>query len=287
MSRRLSAIFLIILATLPAACLPPEDTHDTLRRFEPDTPMGQLQAEGTLAIAVDGSFEPFVVDSRSVPEGFLVDLGTFVAEELGVEPRFSVLSSTDDVLLRVDAGVADLGLGQARLTERSLRNNVLTDPYYIAHQRLLVEEGSGIDGVEALGGRRVCSVADPATGVDIESLNPDAIVTGASSLAACSRALEQGSVEAVTGDDAVLLGIAGESGRELVGDDLTTVGYAAAVYPELTGLSAFFNEALAETKQEGQWATWYERWIAPVSHEEPEPPDLQAEEAAALWPADN
>jgi hypothetical protein len=42
---------------------------------------------------------------------------------------------------------------------------------------------------------------------------------------------------------------------------------------------------MSEAEVEGRWNDWYDAWVAPVTgSSEVEPPQLEAEEAAALFP---
>jgi len=286
--RRASLTLLVALAVL-ASCVPPET--DPIRRFSADTPLGELQETGTMRIAVDTDWLPFGSDAPTEPRGFAVDLGAFVAREMGMEAELIAASSADEVASLVNGGEAALGFAAFELTEENVRDNSLTDPFFIAHQRLLVPAGSDIEEIDDLEGREVCQVVDEITGVSAADLIDGASVASTSDLRGCITGLEREETDAVFAPDGHLLRSLEPDGNggaafELTGDDQTTVGWAAITSPELSGLVGHFNDSLAEAKSDGDWSRWYARWIEPLTGEsEPEPPGLSLEEAAALFPS--
>ncbi len=285
---RRSCLALLIALSVVAACVPPET--DPIRRFPVDTALGELQETGTMRIAVDTNWRPFGDEDANGPRGFAVDLGRFVAGEMGMEAQLIAASSPDEVAGLVNGGEADLGFAAFELTEESVRNNSLTDPFFIAHQRLAVPAGSDIEAVDDLEGKRVCEVVHEITGVSVSELIEPVDVSEENDVGACVMEVRRGTVDAVSAPDGLLLPWLEADGAdpnlELTGDEATTVGWAAIASPELSGIVGHFNDSLAEAKSDGDWTRWYARWIEPLTGEsEPEPPQLSLEEAAALFPS--
>ncbi|MDQ5816069.1 MAG: transporter substrate-binding domain-containing protein [Actinomycetota bacterium] len=286
--RRTSLLCLVVLSVV-ASCVPPET--DPIRRFAADTPLGEFQKAGIMRIAVDTNWTPFGAGTSTDPRGFAVDLGTFVASEMGMETEFIGASSSDEVVDLVNEGEADLGFAAVELTEENVRNNSLTDPFFIAHQRLLAPTGSGITDIDDLDGKRVCEVVEKGTGVSMSELTDGVEVVSENDLQACIEKVQRSASDAVAAPDGHLLPWLEPSGAigldfELVGDEATTVGWAAIASPELSGLVGHFNDSLAEAKVDGDWSEWYARWIEPFTGErDAEPPGLSLEEAAALFPS--
>ena len=292
---RTTLLCLLVLSVV-ASCVPPET--DPIRRFPADTPLGDFQRGEIMRVAIDTNWAPFGTGTSSDPRGFAADLGVFVAGEMGMETDLIAAASSDEVVDLVNEGEADLGFAAIELTEENVRNNSLTDPFFIAHQRLLVRAGSGIEDIEDLAGKRVCEVVDQTTGVSVSELVEPVDVLTKGRVQDCVESLDRGSVVAISAQDGHLLewlapsrgpeasGIPGEPAYVLVGNEETTVGWAAIASPELSGLVGHFNDSLAEAKVDGDWSRWYARWIEPRSGErDPEPPDLSLEEAAALFPS--
>ena len=279
----------LLMLSVAASCVPPET--DPIRRFPGDTPLGEFQRAGIMRVAIDTNWAPFGTGTSTDPRGFAVDLGVFVAGEMGMEPEFIAASSSAEVAGLVNEGEADLGFAAFELTEENVRNNSLTDPFFIAHQRLLVHARSDFEDIEDIEGKEICQVVDEVTGVSAAALVESVDVTAQDDIQECVEELEREEVDAVFAPDGHLLRWLDPDRTdrirfELVGDEATTVGWAAIASPELSGIVGHFNDSLAEAKSDGDWTEWYVRWIEPLTgNSDVEPPDLSLEEAAALWPS--
>ena len=78
-----------------------------------------------------------------------------------------------------------------------------------ANQRILALKGSGIDSAAALSGKRVCAVTGTTSLTALFALDPRPTLFGVSSWTDCLVMLQQGQVDAISTDDAVLSGLAG------------------------------------------------------------------------------
>jgi ABC-type amino acid transport substrate-binding protein len=172
------------------------------------------------------------------------------------------------------------------ITEDGVRTYSFTDPYYVAHQRLLVDEPSSIDGIDDLGTQGACSAINPTTGVALDAIDPTIHVTPAVPIDDCVALLRAGRVAAVTAPDVALIEVMFETPDvKIVGDDLTTEGYGAVVRTGASQFVDFVNAVWDEAKDEGRWMSFYDRWIAPHTNDPVEaPPIMTVEEAAALFP---
>lgn len=276
--------------------------------------MGRIQARGLLMVGIpDDPRPPFsFIPPIGTPQGFVIELANEVAEALDVKAKFLPLGP--DQLLDVqtlEGQGLDLSFPMVPTTEayviekceRARRGTTVestcrhvSHPFYVAHQRLLVRNGTGIAGLQNLAGREACSASDPITGVDIAKLNPDAQIINVADPGECALLLENGRVDAVSALDVDLMQVwAGvtdctqpcppSTEFSLVGDDLTTIGIGVAMPPDATW-SAFVNETWAETDAEGRYLEFHEKWIGPYGIELDEAPDMTVEEAAGLFPCD-
>jgi glutamate transport system substrate-binding protein len=278
----------LALAVSFGACVPAEEDNDRIPNFDPaENIMGQIQEDGVLKIGVEGDTFPWSsTQDASPPLGFNVDLGQLVADSLGVDAEF-VTADRDALPAMVADGDLHIAFPLIPITENLLIDHGLTDPYYVAHQRLLVRDGSAIDGLDDLGGSDVCSIANAETGADVELLNPQIAEVIATDERECLDLIRDDRVDAVTGPDILLLTIAAaEEHLTIVGDQMTTEGYGAVVSRGTGGFDGFVDGVFAEADQELYWTDLYAEWISPVTGEDPPPfPTMNLEEAAALFPA--
>ena len=302
---------IVAVALLCAACVPPPQDDDTVQRFDPeDTYMGKIQQRGVLKVGIPEEPRPpfsFTPESHGVegdPQGFLVDLSKELSTALGVDIEFVHLSEADLVLPNtLDApSPVDIAFPQIPTTAELLKGtgkdnpgHPLTHPYFVAHQRLLVNKDSRISGPSDLGaGSVVCTVLDDTTGVPPSVFSPDAeAVPG--TIDSCAEALSHNDVDAVTATDMVLMSTWAAITNcfqpckpapdyAIVGDQLTTEGFGAMMPVGARGWSNFVNATWAETDAEGRWLEFFDEWCNPYGLHLDEAPTMTVEEAAGLYP---
>ncbi|MFT2017258.1 protein kinase domain-containing protein [Streptomyces sp. 796.1] len=198
----------------------------------PETPTGKK-----ITIGVKADQPGFGVrKSDGSYAGFDVDVATYVARALGHAPADitwkPVRSSDREAALtshEVDLVVATYTINESRAERVDFAG-----PYLVAHQDvLLAANNSAISKPSDLNGKRVCSVtgSTPAQVLKDSGAAPQAEIVSAHSYALCVNALEQGTVDAVTTDDALLAGYAADrygafrlGGFRLSGDERYGVG---------------------------------------------------------------
>ncbi len=280
--RALARSLAVVLALVAAACVPPPPNDDEFVRFDEETVMGEIQAEGTLVAGVpDDVGEPWVE--------FVTPVANDVADSLRVD--LEVRSHPNEELVGlVDAGAIDIAFPVLTLTEELVRKHAFSDPVYVAHQRLVVPAGEAVETVDDLSGE-VCSPIDDATGVELQELNESVVTVPLEpgNAAGCVPLLEDGLVSSATAPDVLLASIVAELGRgyEVAGEQLTTEPLGISLESGASGWVDYVNKIITEFDQEGRWAHSYEESLGPLlGGETPEPPNMTVEEAAALFPAD-
>jgi ABC-type amino acid transport substrate-binding protein len=278
----LSALFAVSLA----ACVPPPPNDDAIIDYEEDTVMGLIQDAGVLRVAFENR-PPFAfVEDGGEPDGFAAEFARDVGASLGVEKEFLEVSAGEDPIALVDQDEADLALPMVPITERAVRASAFTDPYFVAHQRILVKEDVPVEGVDDLSGMRVCSFVYPDTEVSLDELNPNIDIEQTGDFDECLHSVRDPRIDAVTAADVFLMSIVFQDGSfTFTGDELATEGFGAVVEDGAASWRDYVNNVLWEAKDEGRWSHWYEEWIAPyVDEPDTEPPKMTLEEAAALFP---
>ena len=272
----------VVVALAASACVPPLPDNDEFVRFDEETVMGEIQAEGTLVVGLpDDVGQPWPRFAMPVAED--------VAESLRVEIKLET-HPNDELVDLVTEGGLDIAFPVTTITEELVRKHAFSDPIYIGHQRLLVPEGSAVETVDDLDGE-VCSPVDLKTGVELQELNPQVVTVPLEpgNGAGCVPLLKDGLVASATAPDVLLATMLDElgSGYEVAGDQLTTEPLAAALESGASGWVDYVNKIITEFDQEGRWTAAYEEHLGPLlGGATPEPPNMTLEEAAALFPAD-
>ena len=256
-----------------------------VEKFEPGTPLGDIQQKGEIAIGVKYDVPPFGFNNPSSGriEGFDVDLGQAIADRLGVEPKF-IEAISDNRIPFLQDGTADVILSTMTINEERVGEIAFSDPYFIAKGRILVKaDDAEITGVDTLAGKNVCTALGSTYEATLKQQAPDAKLKLVDSYSECLESLQNGSVDAISTDDVILTGmIIQDDTLKLVGDELTQEPYGAGIKKGNTELVDFVNETFEAYKTDGRYAKTYEKWVGQYTETEAEPPTMSVEEAVEL-----
>ncbi len=262
-----------------------ETTAEPAQQFEQGTAMARLQEAGEITIGVKFDVPPFgfVNPQTDETEGFDVDLGRRIAEELGVEANF-IEAVSDNRIPFLQDGTADLILSTMTITAERDEEIDFSEPYYVARGRILVPQDSDIAGVEDLAGNTVCTALGSTYEDTLREEAPDAELRLVDSYSECLELIQNGAVDAISTDDVILTGmIIQDDSLKLVGDQLTTEPYGAGIRDGDTEFQEFVSGVVSDWKQDPEgWAASYEKWVGQYTDEQQEPPTMSLEEALEL-----
>ena len=261
------------------------DTATTqTRTFAAGTTMAKLKDDGEIAIGVKFDVPPFGFKNpqSGAVEGFDIDLGKRIADELGVKPKF-IEAVSDNRLPFLKAGTADLILSTMTITAERDEEIEFSEPYFVARGRVLVKDDSNIAGVDDLAGKKVCTALGSTYEETLKKEAPKADLRLVDTYSECLELIQNGAVEAVSTDDVILTGmIQQDDSLKLVGDPLTTEPYGAGIKEGDAELQKFVSEVVAEWKQDGGWAAAYQKWVGRYTDEKQDPPKTTLAEALKL-----
>jgi glutamate transport system substrate-binding protein len=259
-----------------------------VEEFPAGTTMAELQEAGEITIGVKYDVPPFGLNNPQTGEveGFDVDLGTYIAERLGVEPVFREATTDNRIPLLVD-GTIDLILSTMTITEERDLEIDFSEPYYVANGDVLVPEGSDIQSLEDLNGNTVCTALGSTYQETIKKEAPDAQLRLVDLYSECFDQVQTGQVDAVSTDNVILTGMTiQDDSLQLLDLDYTTEPYGAGIPEGDTEFKQFVDESIAEFIDSGQWQETYDEWVGQYIPEEQQqgPPDITLKEALKLFP---
>jgi glutamate transport system substrate-binding protein len=259
-----------------------------VEEFPAGTTMAELQEAGEITIGVKYDVPPFGLNNPQTGEveGFDVDLGTYIAERLGVEPVFREATTDNRIPLLVD-GTIDLILSTMTITEERDLEIDFSEPYYVANGDVLVPEGSDIQSLEDLNGNTVCTALGSTYQETIKQEAPDAQLRLVDLYSECFDQVQTGQVDAVSTDNVILTGMTiQDDSLQLLDLDYTTEPYGAGIPEGDTEFKQFVDESIAEFIDSGQWQETYDEWVGQYIPEEQQqgPPDITLKEALKLFP---
>jgi ABC-type amino acid transport substrate-binding protein len=244
--------------------------------------MAALKSKGKIVIGVKFDIPQmgFLNPATSKPEGFEVDIGNLIAEELGVEAEFvEAISANRIPFLNEDK--VDLILSTMTINDERKQQIDFSIVYYIAGQRLLVAKDSDIKDVGDLNAQtKVCSAQGSTSERNIRAAAPTAPLELRRIYSECMALLASTppAIQAVTTDDVILLGFVKQEPDRfgLVGDPFSSEPYGVGIKKGRVGFKEFVDDVIGDAKQDGTWLRLYNKWVRPITGEAGKPPPDEA-----------
>lgn len=197
--------------------------------------------------------------------GFDVALAREIAGVLLGDPdrvMFRALSSAERIPAVVDRDV-DLVIRTMTMDCVRWREVAFSTEYFTAGQRVLVEVGSAVAGIEDLGGEKVCAVEGSTSLRNLAAIPGGPVPVSATNWTDCLVLLHQRQVAAISTDDTVLAGLAAQDPTvHVVGESFSHEPYGIAIHPDELELVRYVNAVLELLRADGTWQALFDRWLA-------------------------
>lgn len=253
----------------------PVECDNATQSYQPSTDraaaVADLTNKGLLVVGVSadtlklGSADPF---GRFEIRGFDIDVARAIATELGVKVRLQVISAADRIPL-LESGEIDIVARNMTMNCARWEQIGFSAVYYNATQKVLVRSDDVAafekDGVASLSGKKVCAPAGSTSIDNIKEVQPDVEAVAASNHTGCLVKFQQGEVDAITGDDTVLAGLAAQDPYAEVPEQakLTDEPYGIGANKADVDLIRFINSVLETRRANGDWQASYNEWLRP------------------------
>lgn len=190
--------------------------------------------------------------------GFDVDIARWIAAELGFSTdqiEFQTIPSANREQAIINGDI-DFYVGTYSITDKRKQQIGFAGPYFITGQGLLVAaDNTDITSDKDLAGKTVCSATGSTPIQNIKDNYPDTKTVEFDTYSQCVDALKDGSVDAVTTDQAILIGYAAQDPDALrvVGEPFSVEKYGVGVPKDDAALRHFINAVFTNGG-----ATWQE-----------------------------
>ena len=264
------------------------DTGGETQEFPEGSTMAKIQDAGELKVGVKYDVPPFGFKNPQSEEieGFDVDIAQRLADELGVELNAIEAISDNRIPFLID-GTVDLVASTMTITTDRDAEIDFSEPYFIAHGRILVPKDSDIQGIEDLAGKKVCTAIGSTYEAIIKEQAPKADLELVELYSDCYENLKNGAVDAISTDDVILTGmIIQDDSLHMVGDELSVEPYGIGIPDGDTEMKEFVDGVLADMFEDGSWDEIYTEWVGTYTDTEPEQPDLTLDEALKMRPCE-
>jgi polar amino acid transport system substrate-binding protein len=253
---------------------PPCDTEQAVRSYAPagasrGDAVDQLINRGRVVVGV--SADSYLLGSRNPfegrIEGFDIDIAEAVAEALDVDLELRVITAAERIDL-LDEGEIDLVVRNMTINCERWEEVAFSGEYYRAGQKVLLRDdlARGYSGPQDLADVSVCAPTGTSSIDNIREEQPEATIVAADTHTGCLVLFQQGRVDAITGDDTVLAGLAAQDPYAAVPeqDAFSEEPYGVAANSADRDLVRFVNQVLEQMSSDGSWQRSYDRWLAPT-----------------------
>ena len=157
--------------------------------------LAQIKERGTITIAMEGTWAPWTYhDENDNLVGYDVEVGTLIAEKLGVEPEF-VEGEWDGLLAGLDAGRYDIMVNGVDITEERAEKYDFSEPYAYNRTAVITKgDNNTINALEDLNGKKTANTISSTYAQLAEQYGAE--VTGVDDLNQTFELLNSGRIDA-------------------------------------------------------------------------------------------
>ncbi|MFF8960111.1 glutamate ABC transporter substrate-binding protein [Streptomyces sp. NPDC014894] len=211
--------------------------------------------------------------------GFDIEIARMISASLGLDPAkivFRTIASANRETA-LQNGQIDYYVGTYTINDNRKKLVGFAGPYYLAGQSLLVRaDEKDIEGPQDLAGKRVCSATGSTPYQRIQKDYPEADLVSYDTYSICVDNLLTYQVDAVTTDDAILIGYAAKAPDELkvVGRPFSEEPYGIGVPRDDNALRLAIDDALEANEKNGDWKKAYDATLGLSGVPAPKPPPI-------------
>ena len=240
----------------------------------------KIKAAGKVVIGVKADQPGIGIKDAASGEfsGFDIEIAKLMAAGLGLAPDKITFTETVSANREpfLQQGTVDLVIASYTINDKRKQVVDFAGPYYVAGQDLLVaKDDDTITGVDALAGKKVCSVEGSTPATRIRDEHPEATLVTFDTYSKCVEQLTSKSVDAVTTDDAILRGYAAQQpdALKVVGKPFSEEPYGIGLAKGDTALRDALNDAIETAVTDGDWKKAYDHTLG-GSGTDPQPPTV-------------
>lgn len=206
-------------------------------------------------------------------QGFDIDIAkalTDVMTDGQANAEFIEVTSKTRIPLLKNGNI-DAIIATMTITEERLKQVNFSDVYFDAGQSLLVPMDSDISGIDSLtSDHTVLAIKGSTSAQNIRELAPQVDVLEAENYSEGFVALQAGQGDALTTDNAILLGLSAQRPGEyrLAGENFTDEPYGIAINKGQDSFLTAVDAALDEIQANGTFDEIYDKWFAEVLNTE-------------------
>jgi glutamate transport system substrate-binding protein len=191
-------------------------------------------------------------------EGFDAEFGRLLSIKIfGSPDKVEFVEAKSAVREQViENGTVDIVIATYTINDARKLKVDFAGPYFQAGQDILVKKDNDtIKSVDDLNGKKVCTQQGSTSLKNLQAKNLNPPPATLDSYALCAEGVKDGTYDALSTDNVILLGLAAKSSGELkvVGQPFTSEPYGIGLKKGNTELRTFINDAIEEVIGNGDW----------------------------------
>lgn len=220
-----------------------------------------LLEDGKFTTASSGLYKPFSFEEGGNLQGFDIDIGNAIAEEMGLDPS-PVTTPFETIIQGLNTNRFDAIIGSMSKTKAREEQVSFSEPYYYSGGAIFVRAGNTeIKSIDDLKDKKIGVVAQTTYDTVAQEHTEDIQVYSSDVVALQDLAIE-GRLDAVITADVVGFEAQNEGLEiEMVGDPLWIEQPSIAVRKDDKELLDAINEALATIIENGTYDEISEKWF--------------------------
>ncbi len=229
---------------------------------EKETAASGEKKGGEFVFASSGLYPPFNYSDNNKLVGFDVEIGTAIAEELGMEPK-PVTNPWQTIIAALQADKFHAIIGSMAITDERLKEVNFTDPYYESGAQVFVsEDNDSIKSVDDLKDKRIGVVVSSTFEENAKEYTND-VKTYDSDVTALQDLMVKGRLDAVITDQLVGMYAIKENDLKIkkVGEPIYLDQMGIAIRKEDEKLLEDVNKALETLKDNGKYGEISEKYF--------------------------
>ncbi|GAB3433760.1 glutamate ABC transporter substrate-binding protein [Actinophytocola sediminis] len=250
----------------PTESLRPLDPMPAPGQMPDRSTMKEIQDAGKLIAGVDQNtfLFGFRDPTTNALEGFDIDRVREIAKAIFNDPnkvQFKVVTSAGrvDALKNKDVHIVVRTFTATCQRWQEINFSAI---YYLAGQRLLVDQASEVTTLAELGDQKVCAAKGSTSIKTIAEHEAGPIPVQVENWTDCLIMLQQGQVAAVSTDDTILAGmVAQDPNVKMVGERFTKEPYGIGIPKEDEDMVRFVNGVIEQSIDSGDWVDSYNTWL--------------------------
>lgn len=233
----------------------------------PADTLAEVKKKKVLVAGVKDSLPPFgYIDEKTrTIIGYDIDFINAIARKLGVKVELKPVTSASRMPQLQEGNIDIIAATMTKTPERA-KQIEFSHTYFFTGQKFIARKGK-VTSLKDLEGKKIGTAKGSTSEQNIKKALPTATVLSFDDYPQAYLALQQGKVQAVTTDEAILAGILAKSPNkgqfEIPNLQISDEPYGFGMRKGDRNFVAFVNKAIIEMEKSGEARKIFDKWFGP------------------------